>query len=35
MLMSVEKNELYKIDTDEIIDMVANNSKLLSKELMY
>ncbi|KAL4154375.1 hypothetical protein QTP88_000252 [Uroleucon formosanum] len=35
MLMSVEKEVLYNIDTDDIINKVASTFKTLTKELMY
>lgn len=35
MLMYVEKNNLYKINTHEIIVRVANSLKFLSTKLMY
>jgi len=35
MLMSVEKEILYNIDTDDIINKVASTSNTLTKELMY
>jgi len=33
MLMSIEKEVLYNIDTDEIITKVASTPKTLTKEL--
>jgi len=35
MLMSIEKELLVKIDSDQIIDKVASKSKSLTKLLMY
>ncbi|KAL4147990.1 hypothetical protein QTP88_002298 [Uroleucon formosanum] len=35
MLMSVEKEVLYNIDTDDIINKVASTSITITKELMY
>jgi len=35
MLMSVEQEVLYNIDTDDINNKVASTSKTLTKELMY
>lgn len=35
MLISVEKEVLYNIDTDDIINKVTSTSKTLTKELMY
>jgi len=35
MLMSIEKQILFEIDNDDIIDIIKNHSKLLSSKLSY
>lgn len=33
--MAVEKNVLHNVDTDDIMNIIANSSKTLIHELMY
>lgn len=35
MLMSVEKQILFEIDNDDIIDIIKNHSQLLRSKLSY